>query len=520
MSLYWNPQVALSAHEERIIARCKTRKIFAFLRLHRHQIFDRDLQDKLVAIYPERNSGKKVVPPARLAMLVLLQAACGTPDHEAIELTVDSQRWQMVLDCLGDDTPPCAQGTLYNFRQRLIAHDLDKLILEKTIQLARETKGFSHTALRAAFDASPLRCAGRVEDTFNLIGHAAWQVVRTAAQRLGRPPQYIAAEAGIPVVNATSIKAGLDIDWDQPDARKQGLAALLDQIRSLANWLESEMTEELEQEPLRQQWQTVRTIIGQDTEPDPDGSGPRIRQGVARNRRISISDPDMRHGRKSKAQRIDGYKRHLAIDLDLDGLICGVAITPANKAEREGIRQMLDSIEAQGLDLQELFVDRGYLGAPELEQRRKESLAIHCKPFPLHNGGRFTKDVLDFTTRTVTCPDGVEVTLEMPGTARFSAKTCNACTLKSACTRSKSGRHLAIHPEEDFHQHLREVRKTPQGRKLLRQRVAVEHRLAAIGQTQGNRARYKGERKNLFDLRRHAAVHNLMVTDRLLRNAA
>jgi hypothetical protein len=181
---------------------------------------------------------------------------------------------------------------------------------------------------------------------------------------------------------------------------------------------------------------------------------------------------------------------------------------------------MLDSIEAQGLDLQELFVDRGYLGAPELEQRRKESLAIHCKPFPLHNGGRFTKDVLDFTTRTVTCPDGVEVTLEMPGTARFSAKTCNACTLKSACTRSKSGRHLAIHPEEDFHQHLREVRKTPQGRKLLRQRVAVEHRLAAIGQTQGNRARYKGERKNLFDLRRHAAVHNLMVTDRLLRNAA
>ncbi|MBM3260727.1 MAG: hypothetical protein FJY99_13460 [Candidatus Sericytochromatia bacterium] len=61
MSLYWNPPVALSASEERIIARCKTRKVFAFPRTHRHLIFDRDLQENLAAIYPERNSGKKVV---------------------------------------------------------------------------------------------------------------------------------------------------------------------------------------------------------------------------------------------------------------------------------------------------------------------------------------------------------------------------------------------------------------------------------------------------------------------------
>ncbi|MEB3299010.1 MAG: transposase [Candidatus Sericytochromatia bacterium] len=230
----------------------------------------------------------------------------------------------------------------------------------------------------------------------------------------------------------------------------------------------------------------------------------------------------MRHGRKSKTQRVDGTKRHLAIDGDLAGLICGVAITPANKAENPGVRQMLDSIEDRGRERQELFIDRGYLGAPELEQRRKQGLAIHCKPFPLHNGGRFTKDhfALDFANRTVTCPDGVGVPLEMHGVVHFPAKTGKPFHLKQDGTRSRSGRHLNIHPEEDFHQQLREIRKTPESRKQLRQKVAVEHRLSAIGRTQGTRARYKGERENLFDLRRHSAVHHLMVTARLLRQVA
>ena len=44
--------------------------------------------------------------------------------------------------------------------------------------------------------------------------------------------------------------------------------------------------------------------------------------------------------------------------------------------------------------------------------------------------------------------------------------------------------------------------------------VAVEHTLAHVGQWQGRRARYLGIRKNLFDLRRYAVVHNLHVLSR------
>ena len=47
-----------------------------------------------------------------------------------------------------------------------------------------------------------------------------------------------------------------------------------------------------------------------------------------------------------------------------------------------------------------------------------------------------------------------------------------------------------------------------------RERVAVEHSLAHIGHWQGDRARYCGERKNLFDVRRAAVVHNLHIIAR------
>jgi transposase len=70
---------------------------------------------------------------------------------------------------------------------------------------------------------------------------------------------------------------------------------------------------------------------------------------------------------------------------------------------------------------------------------------------------------------------------------------------------------VTIHPNERLLQELRERQLTPQGRTKLRERVAVEHDLAHIGRWQGDRARYCGQRKNPFDLRRCAVVQNLHV---------
>jgi hypothetical protein len=57
-----------------------------------------------------------------------------------------------------------------------------------------------------------------------------------------------------------------------------------------------------------------------------------LMKGVAKDRRISVEDGQMRHGRKSRSVLVDGYKRHVLHDLDT-GLIRAVGITPANAPE-------------------------------------------------------------------------------------------------------------------------------------------------------------------------------------------
>jgi Transposase domain (DUF772) len=169
----WNPPIALTLEEQKIAARTrKTRKFFVFLRERRHELLDADFQHTLAQSYSPEPTGKAPVEVGLLALALLLQAYCHVGDRDAVELAVMDKRWQMVLDCVGAEQPPFSQGTLFNFRMRLMAHNLDKTLLDRTVVLAEQTGGFGARQLRAALDSTPLFGAGRVEDTLNLLGHA------------------------------------------------------------------------------------------------------------------------------------------------------------------------------------------------------------------------------------------------------------------------------------------------------------------------------------------------------------
>jgi transposase len=73
------------------------------------------------------------VPPAQLALATILQAYTRVSDDEVIEVTTMDRRWQMVLDCLDSESAPFSKGTLVAFRQCVIAQQLDRHLLERTV---------------------------------------------------------------------------------------------------------------------------------------------------------------------------------------------------------------------------------------------------------------------------------------------------------------------------------------------------------------------------------------------------
>jgi hypothetical protein len=139
----WNPRQELSKKENLLLKRLKrTRKLFAFLRLHRDEIFDEGYQAELEQMYRQTGAGQEPIAPALMCMALILQGYVGVSDAEAVELTIVDARWQMVLDCLGAEEPLFSQGALQMFRDRLIAADMDRRLLERTREVAKATKEF------------------------------------------------------------------------------------------------------------------------------------------------------------------------------------------------------------------------------------------------------------------------------------------------------------------------------------------------------------------------------------------
>ena len=337
----------------------------------------------------------------------------------------------------------------------------------------------------------------------------------------------LAAAAGTPLVAGLSLKAAWDLDRDDPAAHDQTLALVLDRLDQFEAWLEGQPEGLAEQPAVLTSLAAVAQVREQQVREQDvvlsERGTPTLRDGVAPDRRMSLEDSQMRHGRKRRSQLVDGHKRHVLRDLDR-GLVPAVGITPADVPEAQVTDSISLDLHAQALTLRELPIDRAYLSS-HLVRERVETLAISCRAWPVQHGAQVAKTaafVLDWEQGTIQCPDGVVIPFTAGSNVVFPADRCGGCALCPGCTTSKTGRSVSIHRDERLMQELRERQLPPQGRAKLRERVPVEHSLAHIGHWQGDRARYRGERKKLCDLRRTAVVHNLHVIARApaMANAA
>lgn len=512
----WHPPTDLSPAEQRVVAKIRRAKLFVFLRRRRHEIFDDAFQQELATIFKDSPKGQPPVPPAQLALALILQTYTHASDDEVIEASLMDRRWQLVLDCLDADSAPFGKGTFVRFRAAVIAHDLDRRLIERTVELAEQYGEFDAKTLRAALDSSPVWGAARVEDTYNLMGHALSKALGVIARQEGWDLTVAAHEVGVDLLAGSSLKAALDLNWDEPAERKRALGLVLSALSALDDWIEGHPS--LAADPrVTASLAAAEQVRTQDVETDESGT-PQLRQGVAKDRRIAIEDEDMRHGRKSRSQRVDGFKRHFLRDQDRQ-VVRAVGVTAANVPEASVTDALMADLAHQTIEVTELSIDRAYL-ASTLVRDRSEHLTILCKAWPVRNGNRFTKAAftLDFDQGQLRCPHDVTIAFRPGQVVRFPEEECGVCPLRAQCTTSQHGRTVSIHRDEELLVELRQRQQTPGGRARLRERVAVEHTLAHIKQWQGDRARYRGIRKNLFDARRGAVVENLHVLSTLMHD--
>src|SRR5260370_1988150 len=113
----WNRPVAPTRREQFLLKRLgRVRKLFGFLRVHRHELFHDAFQDELASMYRTTGAGKDALPPAMMAMAMLVQGYLGISHAEMVELTVVALRMPMALGRLDSHEPAFSHDAFQGFR--------------------------------------------------------------------------------------------------------------------------------------------------------------------------------------------------------------------------------------------------------------------------------------------------------------------------------------------------------------------------------------------------------------------
>jgi IS5 family transposase len=254
-------------------------------------------------------------------------------------------------------------------------------------------------------------------------------------------------------------------------------------------------------------------VAGQDVEEGEDGVF-RIARKTARDRVISTVDTQARHGHKSRHRRFDGYKAHLSVDPDSE-LIDEVAGTAGNAPDRDAAADLLAGLAGED-DKPEVVGDSAYGDAATRAGLEAQGFTVVAKCPPARNAkGRFAKDrfAVNLDTGTVTCPAGqaaVIIPAARGGRASFRP-WCASCPLRTACTASKRGRTIAIHPHEAVLQQARATQRDPAWQQRYRtDRPIVERKVSHFTRRAwgGRKARTRGLARITTDLVARAGALN------------
>ena len=474
------------------------------------------------------DNGRDSVPPSLLATALLLQTHDKVSDAEAKARADFDIRWKVALGIEIEDRP-FAKSTLQVFRAQLILHDKVRAVFESGLRLARESGYLKKRGMRVALDTTNILGRGAVRDTFNLLADGIVKLLRALASVEQTSVEEWAKAQGYGRHLGSSIKGEAAIDWSDRKARSALLATIVADADRLLEVARQAQVELPEGSPESQQIVAAAELLGQlllqDVERTGDGIG--LKEGVSKNRMMSVHDPEMRHGHKSSSKRFDGHKAAIVVDTDSQ-LITAVEVLPGNAPDNLGALELVEQSEANtGVSVEESLGDAAYGDGNTRQAFADAGRTLIARVPGRPDKAYFPKEdfLIDLESGTCTCPAGnVTRHLRSSGTRvdptgrihrlkgfRFDAAVCGACPLRPRCVAGSSGlgRTVQLHPQEALLQQARALQQSEAFAGYRQRRVVVEHRLARLVQLGIRQARYFGRTKTRFQLYLAATVANL-----------
>lgn len=497
---------------------------YGFLASQRGQLF-RD--EEFAELYCPDN-GRDSVPPSLLANALLLQNHDRVSDDEAKARADFDIRWKVALG-IAVDEKPFAKSTMQLFRAHLILHEKVRAVFQRSLQFARQTGYVKGHRIKVALDTSYILGRGAVKDTYNLLADGIVQVVRALAALEGKKAEVWAREHGLERYFGSSVKGEADVDWEDDKSRQTFLQAMVadaDRLLELARQAQGQFPDgESKRQGIVKAAELLGQLLLQDVERKHDGAA--IKEGVSRDRIVSIHDPEVRHGHKSSSTRFDGHKAAVAVDTDSQ-LITAADVLPGNAPDNTGALELVkQSEENTGMEVEETIGDAAYGdGATRQAFADAESTLIAKVP-GRPDKAYFPKEdfKIDLGSGTCTCPAGVVTQVrcrlkshpdgqggwQRPWGFVFDAAVCGGCALRPKCAASKKGkgRTVSLHPQEALLQQARALQHSEAFADYQKRRQVSEHRLARLVQLGIRQARYFGRVKTLFQLLLAATVANL-----------
>ena len=313
------------------------------------------------------DNGRDSVPPSLLATALLLQTHDKVSDAEAKARADFDLRWKVALGIEVEDRP-FAKSTLQVFRAQLILHDKVREVFESSLRLARESGYLKKRSMKVALDTTNILGRGAVRDTFNLLADGIVKLMRALAAVEKSSVKEWGKGRGYEGYLGSSVKGEAAIDWSDKGARQALLAGIVgdaDRLLELSRLAQGELPEDsAERQQIVDAAQLLGQLLLQDIErksgDDGGDDGVSLKDGVSRDRMMSVHDPQMRHGHKSSSKRFDGHKAAIVVDTDSQ-LITAVAVLPGNAPDNLGALELVEQSEANtGVPVQEAMGDAAY----------------------------------------------------------------------------------------------------------------------------------------------------------------